>query len=91
MENPNCKCYMCKYCYKYYTKGVKKFNRTKFGWCRMNGKVVCLQDRCEKYVSRPVRNKYHDNLKYYLSGMLTEISEIRQILEEETRENEEMR
>lgn len=83
-------CYKCKHLIKYYTKGVKRFNGTKYGWCCKRRGNVNIHDGCENYELKPKSKKKNRLfLRYYLNDLLTEISEIRKIAEVERSEREE--
>lgn len=88
MENNSGKCVRCKNLDLYYTKGVKKFSRTKFGWCIVKCATVKTDGGCENYC--PIRRKYKTNpmIKYSINEILTELSEMRMLLEDEVRESE---
>lgn len=76
------KCYNCGYLDRYYTKGIKKFDKTKLGWCCKKLNTVTTDGGCEdfKYKKKPRRNRM---LKLALNDLLIEISEIRKVLEAE--------
>ena len=76
-------CYKCKHFMRYYTKGAKQFNKTKYGWCCTQHEIVHIQKNCERYALKPRMMRSKRLLRYYLNGLLTEISVIRMIVEEE--------
>lgn len=86
MEEKNEKCKKCRYCRNYtayYTKGVRRFDSTRQGFCSLHDRLVNGGDGCEFW-----NNAYHRfcirkkaTLKT-LYDLLTNISAIRQILEE---------
>ena len=80
----NKRCSQCKYFDRYYTKGVKQFNKTNFGWCTRKHECVSIHDCCERY-KEGVRDRDITNsrLKVSLNDLLTEISAIRMVIEEE--------
>lgn len=45
-------CSKCKYLDRYYTKGVKRFNRTEFGWCKKKRESVNVRGCCEMWQAR---------------------------------------
>ena len=51
LENePNLgRCFKCIHFNKYYTRGVKKFNECKFGWCGIYHDHKKLMDNCPNY------------------------------------------
>lgn len=76
-------CSGCKFCDRYYIRGVKKFNKINFGWCCQNHKTVDVHENCKKFECKTKSVKSKRLLRYYLSDILTEISEIRRMIEEE--------
>lgn len=82
MENKNGKCSRCKYFNRYYTKGMKQFNKTKFGWCQKSG-VKEASASCPEFSIKQKGDNGLLFLKICLNDLLTEISEIRKILEVE--------
>lgn len=46
----NKECFRCRYFDRYYTKGVKRYNRTKFGRCSVRAEIVGNHDTCQAYV-----------------------------------------
>lgn len=90
MENESKKCFNCKHLERYYTKEIKQFCKTKFGWCSEKRNVVDTNGGCEQFGRKPVRRGRHRLLQCSLSDLLTEISEIRKVLEAEKSEREEM-
>ena len=88
MEGDGSKCYNCKYFDGYYTKGTVRYDKTKLGWCFKNHCIVKTQETCEHYVYRPRTRKSSRALKMHLSDILTELSEIRKVLEEEHDDDE---
>ena len=86
MENKG-KCYRCRHMDRYYTKEEKQFCKTQFGWCRKRQETIRICEACEEFSCKPVRkNKVNGFLAYYLDGLLTQISQIRAILEEKDEE-----
>lgn len=49
----------------------------------MNIKVVQIHDGCDKYEKRHKQQRTTQMLKYTLNDLLTEISEVRKVLEAE--------
>lgn len=82
-------CFSCSKFDSYYTKGMKCFNKTKFGWCSCKRDNVYIHDVCDKYEFKVYKRKMSSYIKYTLSDLLTELTVIRNIIEEESRaENE---
>ncbi|MBD5132583.1 MAG: hypothetical protein HDT28_08380 [Clostridiales bacterium] len=90
MENEHNPCYRCKNLERFYTRGVKQFNKTKVGWCCKKVAVVNIHDSCEKYEPRKPCKRISRAIKFCLNDLLTDISAIREIIEDERRENEEV-
>ena len=82
MENKG-ECYRCRNFIRYYTRGAKQFNQTKFGWCGAKLCTVSNREGCEQYVFKKPTKKSRETLRICLSNLLTEISAIRQVLEDE--------
>lgn len=85
------RCLRCKNFDRYYAKGSKRFNPTEYGWCLIRADHTITRDSCELFAARPTAGKKSDRpARYYLQELLTEITAIRQIMEEDSHENEEM-
>lgn len=80
-------CTNCTRLVRYYTKELKKFNKTEFGWCCEKRKIVCVKDQCEHFERRAYRTKIRFGLEHCLNDLLVQLSTIRQIIEEEKNEN----
>lgn len=89
MENQEKPCYNCQYLDRFYTKEVKRFQKTNFGFCTRSRTIVESHGTCEKYCRRPGYRYCNLTVKRTLEVLLTEISAIRQVIEEENNENEE--
>lgn len=87
MHTHSVKCNKCKYFKRYYIKGVKEFKRTDYGWCGKNMTVIDLRDNsrvgCEKFIANTERALNKRSVYYYLSELLTELSAIREVLQDE--------
>ncbi len=79
----NKQCFGCRYLDRYYIRGVKKFTKTKFGWCCATAEVVDIHNGCDRFAqSRPLkRSKY--GVQYCLNDLLTQITELRKLLEDD--------
>ncbi|HIU00552.1 MAG TPA: hypothetical protein IAB64_01035 [Candidatus Coproplasma excrementavium] len=88
MENSE-RCYNCRNLQRYYTRGVKSYLQTDFGYCCECRAVVEVHHSCEKFVRRTNRRRSERLTRYYLNDILTEISEIRKVLEGEQAEKAE--
>ncbi len=82
-------CGVCKWLVRYYTKELKKFNKTEYGWCGKKGEIVCTKDCCEHFGRRNVSHNIRYGLQRSLNDLLTQLSTIRQIIEEEQNDREE--
>ena len=78
------RCSQCKHFERYYIKGVKRFNKTNFGQCTQKRDIVNIHDCCERYKAGVRDRDITDRrVKVSLNDLLTEISAIRQVIEEE--------
>ena len=84
----NYKCYMCKHFDRYFVKSAKQFNKTKCGWCCRQVTTKNIHDNCEQFTPAPKTKKLNGFIKYYLDGLLTEISGIRAVLEDNFNEDQ---
>ena len=89
MNNQTDKCYKCRFFCRYYTRGVKQFNRTKFGWGYKRSEVKDAGDCCEIYIYEPLKRGSKKLVKVCLNDLLTEISEVRKVIEAERDERRE--
>ncbi len=74
----------------YYTKGTKRFNKAECGWCTKQRKDVKSRDSCNKFELKKRTFVPRCVVKNYISDILTELTELRLILEAEKSENEEV-
>lgn len=86
MSEKKSRCCNCTYFERYYTKEVKHYQSMKCGYCRKKRENVSSVDGCADFVSKPKPRRSLRLLKLYLSDILTEISEVRQLLENENGE-----
>ena len=86
----NRRCSRCKYFNRYYTKEIKAFQKTNFGWCSCARENVTNDFVCERYCMKLPAKRYSSILKFDLNGLLTELSEIRKLIEAESREYEDV-
>ena len=82
MEEKN-RCYRCKHMDRYYVKETTCYRKTRFGRCRKHGENVGIHDGCGEYCPADYRRKSTRLLRFYLSDLLTEISEVRKVIEAE--------
>lgn len=87
MELKGERCFRCNNFDAYFTKGTKRFNRTKCGWCCAKRETVECYGSCEKFEIRSRRGHALRLIKPCLNDMLTELIEIRNLIEEELDEN----
>ena len=83
---PN-KCYRCREFDRYYTRGTTRFDKTEIGRCCATGKDVNAQDCCERFTARKYVVKTRYAVKVCLNKILTDITAVRNIIEEEAEEN----
>ena len=69
--------------YKVLHTGSKAVQSNKFGWCGAKLCTVSNREGCEQYVFKKPTKKSRETLRICLSNLLTEISAIRQVLEDE--------
>lgn len=93
LENePNLgRCFKCIHFNKYYTRGVRKFNECKFGWCGIYHDHKKLMDNCPNYRFRRKLPIHQTNIMFELSNLLTELEQIEQILKEDIKERMEFK
>lgn len=84
MDRNNIQCSGCRFCDRYYIKGVKEFKKINYGWCCQRRCTVEVHESCQKFERNVKKVKSKRLLRCYLSDILTEISEIRKIIEEES-------
>ena len=87
MDNKNKQCFRCEYYNYYFIKGKKRFNKIKLGRCGKKCDTVNMHDSCGGFVLRRKRQTHKLFLEIYLEHLLTEISELRLLMEEEINEN----
>lgn len=83
MNEKSQKCFNCRYFKRYYLKEVKEFKKTNYGLCYKNGGTVEYCDECENFTFKTRTVRDERAVKECLNGLLTELSAIRQIIEEE--------
>ena len=87
MEPNGERCFRCKNFDAYYIKGTKKFECTKYGWCRAKKVNTERIVSCEKYEAHIYRSHALHFIEPCLNDILIELTEIRNIIEEESDEN----
>ena len=83
-------CYNCKNLIRYYTKGIKQFNKSDLGWCVEKQEHVNVKNQCINFIATPKHKIRKRSINRYLNDLLTEITEIRKVIEAEYISNEEM-
>ncbi len=83
MDYSSKKCFNCAYFNRYYIRGVKRFHDTKFGRCGEKGATVENTDSCEEFIRKRRRPRFSDSVQIALNNLLTDISAIRHIIEED--------
>ncbi len=82
----NLLCYRCKHFQRYYTQGQSEYQATKIGRCCKGHGTVNGSDGCEEFVYRQRPRHISNVVKFRLNNLFTELTMIRNILEEEWRE-----
>ena len=82
----NITCSRCKYLDRYYIKGVTRFSKTEYGWCSKKRESIKISQACEQYEQRKNIGKVSRRVKVCLNDLLTEITEIRKMIEAEQNE-----
>ena len=86
----NNKCNRCNKFSRNYIKGIKRFNKTEAGWCCARREDVNAQGCCDKFETKKIMRKSRRSIEVCLESILTDLSAVRNIIEEERRENEEV-
>lgn len=89
-EEKKKECLRCKYFDCYYIKGDKRFNKIKLGWCCRKVETVNVHDTCESFKCRLLNKIDKGIINVNLYGLLREITTLRNIIEEQIVENEEL-
>lgn len=88
MKNENKNCWNCEYYKAYYTKGICSYDNTFTGYCRCKNEIVKNSNFCDKWSKRYRMKKIREGLrKKVLERISEDISMIRQIMEEEQKED----
>ncbi len=83
MKNSSNRCVWCKHFDRYFTKGTGVIKKTEYGWCDKNTDSVCAEGYCGKFERKTVDAALRCAINIRLSDMLTDISAIRQVIENE--------
>ena len=84
------KCCKCRYFNRYYVKSNTDFNKIEYGFCLEKRRTVGAHDKCEIYKTKPKRKAPNETALRVLSNLLTQISLVRQLLEEEFNDRAEL-
>ena len=86
-EKPSKKCAYCDFYDRYYTKGLRRFERTKQGFCSEQKKIVGNDEGCECWRLSSHRNFTRKRVaSRALFEMMMDLSAIRQIFQESQEE-----
>ncbi len=86
MENDRKKCNLCKQLQRFFKKGSVHFSKTDYGFCYRHKKIVYVKDTCDNFEYGSRRHILNKHTRYYLDKLLLEISALRCIIEEQTRD-----
>lgn len=89
MEEKKGKCFSCCFFDRYYTKEEKHFQRTTCGWCGYKEECVFSSETCEAFKKKREYKRPKRVILLYLHELLTEISEVRNLIEDEKLDDEE--
>lgn len=83
-------CFRCGNFTRYYVKGLYRYSKTKYGFCRTQKKLVTYRDACDRWTSNCAKNLVCKKTSVkVLSELLFQIAGIRQALQEEQDANHE--
>lgn len=82
MDTKGKRCYTCGHFQRYYTKGIKKFDNTKFGRCCVKDAAVSSCNSCEHWKNRPPQRHIKWASLKALNDILIDIKAIRQVIED---------
>ncbi len=82
MEQQIGNCSRCMYFDRYFVKKATTFQSTSIGWCEVKKEIVKSRDSCEECKKRQLRRTSYHALILHLNDLLTEISEVKGILED---------
>lgn len=85
-ERPRYKCYNCSFFHRYYTQKGIQFVQTKFGFCYKKNEVFPIQHFCDGFIFKNRSITVKSMVQDRLNELLTEISTLRNILQEEEHE-----
>ena len=76
-------CYRCGFFDRYYTKETNNFKQTNLGWCIFKGANTTSCETCPNYKTKKLVQRGSIQLSDTLNDILTQITVVRQIFEEE--------
>ncbi len=82
MENKKNLCYRCKHFDRYYIQGTTKFDKIPLGRCFKTRATVDANSGCENFIFNRKNKFYAEFFGYNLSRILSELTQLRCILEE---------
>ena len=89
MDRKNRACWNCVHYTPYYTKGLSKFERLDYGFCRNKKGQAGKHDQCGYWKNALSTKAVRENLaKRKLNEVLDELIEIKQILLEEENQDD---
>lgn len=87
MKTYSDQCFRCRFFDRYYVRGDDKFERTKFGYCQKQRKNTDIHGCCGSYVYMPrPRSRCDFLIDARLDRILTELTVLRELIEEDERE-----
>ena len=89
MEECKGKCYRCRFFDRYYTKENIQFKRTACGWCSVKKDNISATGVCERFVPQRNWRVPRKPIVMHLNDLLTEISAMRQLIEDDRCDNDE--
>ena len=76
------RCCRCTHFQRFYTMGLRKFNRTKIGRCCKCDEIVNALDTCVNWEIDTRKLSTNYGLKFSLHDLMVKLSTIRQLVEE---------
>lgn len=89
MEEKQGKCFRCCFFDRYYTREEKHFQRTACGWCGYKEECVSSSETCKAFKKKRGHKRPKRVILLYLHDLLTEISEVRKLIEDDKFDDEE--
>lgn len=89
-KTKSAQCFRCKYFIRYYTQGVTEFQKTDFGRCGKQHKIVNMHDGCGQYLYKQKTKIFNGFICRHLNNLLTELSSLRKFIETKNDESKEL-